>query len=296
MNPAQPVAQSAEFVPTSGGSNRFRLVSEPAHRAARGTVVFVHAFAEEMNKSRRMAARMARLMAGDGWRVVQRDLCGCGDSAGDFGDATWSDWLDDVEDELSQAATDKPILLWCERAGTLLTARVLDRHPDINLLLWQPVISGAQHLQQFLRLHTGARIVESAKSTDGLTPMQRLRGGEMVEVAGYLLRPALASGMEQATFDLPASYSGHVLWLEVSQHEIPQLSSLASRTIERWRARGIAVQAEAVEGPPFWQTQEIEDCPPLLERTRVLLAAFGARSGSAAGDHASDRIPAQDIT
>ncbi|HEX6707567.1 MAG TPA: hydrolase 2, exosortase A system-associated [Albitalea sp.] len=272
MSPSRSVAQEGGFVHGAAGS-RFRLVTQPDAGPACGTVVFVHAFAEEMNKSRRMSARMARLLAARGWRVVQRDLCGCGDSAGDFADASWPAWIADVEAELAQAASDSPVWLWCLRAGALLAPPVLAGRPHVNLLLWQPVAAGAQHLQQFLRLHAGARIVGSAKASGEMSPAQQLRAGQPVEVAGYEIHPALAQGLEAASFELPADFAGRVVWLEVSGDESPEPSPVALRHVERLRARGLAVDLDALGGPPFWQTQEIEECEALLQRSLALMSA-----------------------
>jgi uncharacterized protein len=271
MSPPGPVIQRARFVHGATGS-RFRLVTEPADRQPIGTVVAAHAFAEEMNKSRRMCARLARLLAGAGWRVVQKDLLGCGDSAGDFADASWAAWQLDLEDEVASCDAAAPLWLWGHRAGALLAAAAVVRRPDANLLLWQPVSSGAQHLQQFLRLHAGARIVGSGKAGDTTSPAQRLRAGQAVEVAGYELSPALASGMEQANFDLPDGCTGRIVWLEVSDHDVPALSPAATRAIDRLQARQIGVEAEAMRGPAFWQTQEIEECEVLLERSLAAVA------------------------
>lgn len=294
MNPAGAFAQSGSFV-TSAGSSRFRIVSEPMGEGVRGTVVFVHAFAEEMNKSRRMTARMARLLAGDGWRVVQRDLCGCGDSSGDFADATWGDWVRDVDEELSQVIEGRPTWLWCERAGALLAPAVLATHPGVNLLLWQPVVSGAQHLQQFLRLHSAARIVGTSKVEGGLSPIQSLRAGVGVEVAGYPLNPALALGMEQAWFHLPAAHSGRVVWFEVSADEVPGIAPQSARVLDHLRGRGIAVDEEVVRGSPFWQTLEIEECEVLLVRTRTkLLADTTSGTNPSVRDAGTDHILAHD--
>jgi exosortase A-associated hydrolase 2 len=268
---ASPVHQSGAFA-DSGSGQRFRLVYEPAGRDPRGTVVFVHAFAEEMNKSRRMAARMARMLAADGWRVVQRDLCGCGDSSGEFADARWADWVRDVGDELAQALPERPVWLWCHRAGALLAPTALESHPEASLLLWQPVLSGELHLQQFLRLHAGARIVGSAKVHGSATPIQQLRGGIAVEVGGYRLHPELAMGLERARFDLPDGYAGRIVWLEISIDEPPALSPQSERVLSRLRHRSLAIETEALHGPVFWQTQEIEECDALLDRTRARLA------------------------
>jgi len=275
MTGVPPVLQSGTFT-DSGSWRNFRLVHEPAQGAPRGTVVFVHAFAEEMNKSRRMAARMARMLAGDGWRVVQRDLCGCGDSSGEFVDARWTDWVRDVTEELAQALPQRPVWLWCHRAGALLARAALDNRPDIALLLWQPVLSGEQHLQQFLRLHAGARIVGSGKPRESATPIQQLRSGITVEVGGYQLHPEMALELERARFDLPDGHAGRVVWLEVSIDEPPCLAPQSEGFLSRLHERHLGVETEAVNGLPFWQTLEIEDCDALLDCTRARLAVSAA--------------------
>ena len=270
MTGARAVAQTGDFAAARVGS-RFRLVSEPSDREPRGTVIFVHAFAEEMNKSRRMAARMARMLAAEGWRVAQRDLRGCGDSSGDFVDASWQDWIEDVDAELSLAVENRPVWLWCLRAGALLVPPVLAKRPHVNLLLWQPVQSGAQHLQQFLRLHAGARIAGSNKAGSEASPSNVLRSGSSVEVGGYQVSPALASGLEQAGFALPEHFEGRVVWFELSADDASELSPSTLRSVERLKANGFEVAPRALRGPPFWQTQEIEECEALLQETLLEL-------------------------
>ena len=78
------------------GDQGFCLFYPAQSHVVRGLVLYIHPFAEEMNKSRRMAALQARAFAQAGYAVLQIDLHGCGDSAGDFGDATWEHWIDDV--------------------------------------------------------------------------------------------------------------------------------------------------------------------------------------------------------
>ena len=80
-----------------GRGQRLAVLHTPSrHRDWRRAMVYVHPFAEEMNKSRRMAALQARALADAGWAVLQIDLAGCGDSSGDFGDADWATWVADV--------------------------------------------------------------------------------------------------------------------------------------------------------------------------------------------------------
>jgi len=100
IRPSNPEAHLLEVRCTLAESDpagqRFALLytPEPATKQ-RGAVVYVHPFGEELNKSRRMAALQARAMASAGYSVLQIDLLGCGDSTGDFGDATWEAWLAD---------------------------------------------------------------------------------------------------------------------------------------------------------------------------------------------------------
>ena len=272
MTGRRPIRQAGSFVPCVGGA-RFRLVTEPAHRPARGTVVFVPAFAEEMNKSRRMVARAARQLGADGWRVVQRDPLGCGDSDGDFSDASWGDWISDVELELDQALPNLPTWLWCHRAGALLASAALATRPALNVLLWQPVLAGAVHLNQFLRLHAGARIAGGRDGTP--SPAQLLREGQSVEVAGYGLSPELTRGLEQASFAIPHGHAGRVEIIDI--HRPDDASDLAPRTaklVEELTDRGVAVRARSVPGPSFWATQEIEDCDALLPATEAAISAL----------------------
>ncbi len=83
------------------------------------------------------------------------------------------------------------------------------RRPADGLLLWQPVVNGAQHLGQFLRLKTvGALLRERrARRTRRSTPVARSRSRRRaptsrrvstIEVAGYRLTPLLADAIEAA--------------------------------------------------------------------------------------------------
>ena len=268
------IAQSAAFVQARAG-HRFRIESRPADTEPVGTIVFVHGFAEELNKSRRMVALGARRLAADGWRVVQRDLHGCGDSAGDFADATWDAWAEDVQEEVLRADRDRPAWLWCLRAGALLAAPAVAVRPDLRVLLWQPVLSGDQHLRQHLRLQAGARIVGSSKADAGASPLERLRAGEQVEIGGYRIHPSLAAGMRAARFDVPPAFRGRMAWLEVSSQVEDGLAPSSAGVVEGLRVRGVDVQTAVIAGPPFWQTQELTVSPELVDRTAAIVDGPG---------------------
>ena len=116
------MAFEAFFLPASAGQRLALFHAPQASEKPHGAVVYVHPFAEELNKSRHMAALQARAMAAAGYAVLQIDLLGCGDSSGDFGDATWEDWLADVAlaCDWLQRRTAAPLWLWGQRTGLSL--------------------------------------------------------------------------------------------------------------------------------------------------------------------------------
>lgn len=266
--------RSAFFLPARSGGKRFCVLSSP-EGAARGGIVYIHPFAEEMNKSRRMAALAAEAFTREGWAVLQIDLHGCGDSSGDFGDASWEDWLDDVtlaHDWLCRSV-DGPVNVWALRAGALIVADWLQaRSTSSVVLLWQPVVSGRQHVNQFLRVRAASKMLEDNDVRSEIAVMRaELKAGRSVEVAGYMLTGALASTLECMNVDLSKAGCSRVVVFELSLAENPEISPALANAVTRWRDSGVDVIVDALRGPAFWQTQEIETAPLLIERS---LAAF----------------------
>lgn len=274
---------------------RFAVLHWP-DSAPRGLFVQVHALGEEMNKSRRMMALQARALARAGHLVMQLDLLGCGDSPGRFAEATWADWLEDVVTAsawlrrrfamMFPGVAPPPLTLWGLRAGTLLACEAATRTEASRLLLWQPVTAGKLLLLQFLRLAVAADLSARGSGPAGEPPSdgvigeangkssrtrtealkQRLLDGEAVEIAGYTLSPGLATGLETARL-VQAPAGVEVVWLECSPREAPALLPASQATVAAWQQAGSAIQAEAVRGPAFWQTTEVEEAPALLQAT-----------------------------
>jgi exosortase A-associated hydrolase 2 len=249
-------------------------------------MLYVHPFAEEMNKSRRMAALQSRALASAGWTVLQIDLGGCGDSEGDFGEASWDGWVADVREAaawLGERGGCTP-WLWGLRSGCLVATAAAQTLPALQgLLFWQPVLSGKQFLQQFLRLKVAAQILGSAETqrVDTRELRERLLRGDSVEVGGYEVSPGLALGLEAAEL-APVPGGAPVAWIEVSGAETIGLSPAARTRAAQWQAAGHSIDTRCVAGQAFWQTQEIAECPALIDAT---LAALAGIRQSAAGAH-----------
>lgn len=249
---------------------RFCLFHRAQGHQIKGRILYLHPFAEEMNASRRVVAQQCRTLAASGYSVLQIDLLGCGDSSGDFGDATWSAWVQDALlgwQWLRDHAPEAPIWLWGLRAGALLacaaTRALQAQHPaaQVNLLLWQPMASGQQQLQQFLRLHAAAQWL--GRDTMGEPPAQRLSSGQHAHVAGYSLSPTLASGLEDTQLDLPSG-QGRIGVVEASASNPPTLSPWIERRKTVWQSAGWQVGTQAVHAPAFWQNVVESSLPEAL--------------------------------
>ena len=263
--------------------HRFALYHAPNADSIRGLIVYVHPFAEEMNKSRRMAALQSRALAAEGFAVLQMDLLGCGDSGGDFGDATWAIWVADVvhacrwlQQRHSPAAGQAapPLWLWGLRDGCLLAAEAaaaLERACDF--LFWQPTASGSTTLNHFLRMKAAAEMLGGGAKGVITALRRQLADGESTEIAGYMLNPALAAGLGRAVLR-PPGRPGRVEWLDTATDCAAGLTPACLRAAEQWRLAGCEVRVQVVSGPAFWQTAEIEEAPELLAATSATLRAL----------------------
>jgi exosortase A-associated hydrolase 2 len=272
-------ASALPFFLTADAGERFCLYHQPDPAAApRGAILYVHPFAEEMNKSRRMAALQSRAYARAGFGVLQIDLYGCGDSSGDFADARWDIWLSDLAlgwQWLTQRGAG-PFYLWGLRLGALLALDFAARARPEGLILWHPVINGRAHLHQFARAQSAARLF-------GAAPEQQPPAAEQgTEIAGYLITPQLSAAINQADAAALAP-TCPVQWLELNappqdladpraaaakgHAPRPELQAASALLIERWRAAGAMIEAHPLYGTPFWSSAEISESPELLAAT-----------------------------
>lgn len=251
---------------------RFSLYHAPAPQMLpRGAILYVHPFAEELNRTRRMASLQARRFAAMGFAVLQIDLFGCGDSCGDFNAARWELWKRDLATTRNWLAERSvgPMYVWGLRLGGLLALDfAASSHVD-GVILWQPFLHGRTCINQFLR---------QKLAVDGATPRtsSALRAELMargtLEVNGYELTTPLVQAIDAcdaAAMTLPAC---PVFWFASGAPAPKRLAASAARLASRWQANGTTLIFQAIDGVPFWNGQSAE-CPALLEATSAAFAA-----------------------
>ncbi len=238
--------------------------------------LYVPPFAEEMNRSRRMAALQARALASIGIGTLLLDLFGTGDGSGDFGSARLPLWLEDiaVAADWLDGQGGAAVCLWGLRFGALLSAQAAARQPSRfkHLLLWQPVIDGKAMLTQFLRIRVAAAMGEggAAEKTEDLR--NQLAAGSAVEVAGYEIAPELAQAMDELRLDrLGLAGDRRVDWIEAGGEASDRILPAGERVADVWRKAGIAVSTKTVPGDPFWTLQETTLAPEMLAATTAAL-------------------------
>ncbi|MBV8625048.1 MAG: hydrolase 2, exosortase A system-associated [Herbaspirillum sp.] len=267
------------FLPAAQGARLCLYHAPAAGQPCRGGMVLVAPFAEEMNRSRRMAALQAAAMARAGIGVLIIDLYGCGDSAGELADAQWSLWHDDIGLALDwlRERLQAPVGLLGVRLGALLALDVArTRTDDVSALLFcNPVLDGQAYMTQFLRLRLAAGLL-SPQESEGPSSVQEMRvmlqEGELLEVAGYELSGALLAAIDglHARVHLPVGVAVH--WMEVVRDASAPLSPAIDKVARAW-----SLTPHVVEGPAFWSTPEVSTCPALIElATSLALSSLGA--------------------
>jgi len=275
--PRNPPAESF-FLKTESG-DRFCLYHAPhPNKECRGVFIYVHPFGDEMNKSRRMVALQARAFAAMGFGVLQIDLFGCGDSNGEFGNARWDIWKQDLGIARSwlENRTTAPVSLWGLRLGALLaldfarsSANIIDK-----IILWQPVISGELFLTQFLRLRLANEILAGGlEKTTGTQAMRSsLAIGERLEVAGYELTSDLAAAIDGLRAIKLIVSKIPVHWFETVSESGRTMPPAGAKVVRAWEKEGSNLQVHLVPCVPFWATQEISECHELISATMRILS------------------------
>jgi exosortase A-associated hydrolase 1/exosortase A-associated hydrolase 2 len=238
----------------------------------------VPAFAEEMNRCRAMVKLQAEQWATLGYGTLVVDPFGTGDSAGEFVDATWEQWQEDLRlgaDWLQHQGLGCQTL-WGLRLGAVMAAQLAAEMPQVRrLVFWQPVVAGKLYWTQFLRIRIAAEMGQpgGVKTTEELR--QRALRDEAVEVGGYDVGAALARRIDTLLMpDATALLGRQLQWFEVLADADAVVPRANAKLIESLQAQGVAVQLVQVTGPAFWQVHERDVAPELVAATTQLAHAW----------------------
>jgi exosortase A-associated hydrolase 2 len=235
------------------------------------SILYIPPFAEEMHKSRKMVAEQARLLASQGYMVTLIDLTGCGDSSGDFSDASWQIWQEDIENAYQWLCkqTNSPIILWGLRTGALLATDLAAIYSDIKqLIVWQPVLSGKQFLNEFLRIKLADSMLSNASNAINREDLlDTLKTSGSIEIGGYELSNTMATQIQQINL-LDFKPKCSVVWFELGIEDSTSVCSSSDIVTTHWNKSGITLFTRTLKCRHFWNSQEIITCPELITATQ----------------------------
>lgn len=215
-----------------------------------------------MNRTRSFAARVSFRLSEAGFHVLQPDLSGTGDSTGEFRDAKWSRWIDELR-LTSGWLADKssPIHLVSLRAGALFLPDLLDAEPSrfTRVCLVEPFVSGGDAVREFLQLRVARSIFEGTKESIAMLT-EALAGGATMEVGGYDLSPGLYASLNAASIEQLGGRVRDALVLGCGRSPETRRNASMRSLVAAWCAGGARAEYAFIPTEPFW-SQELPTLP-----------------------------------
>lgn len=246
------------------------------------SILYVHPFAGEMLASKHMIATLARRLSSAGIGVLTVDLFGCGDSSGDFSEARWEIWKEDLACAVRwlQEQGCARIGLWGLRLGALLAMDFAAHSDDAydRILLWQPVVRGDRMMDQFFRMNfvpdKGNQDTANRLASQDLR--RSLKRGELVEADGYGVACELIVAIDRlALAPFGNSISAPIHWLEIATRIDHHPDSPSLAVVEEWRRQGKQVKLSNAVAAPFWLFPYSAEARGLVDS---VLSTFGNAS------------------
>ena len=255
-----------------GGRGLTGMLHLPRGERRGPAVLLCNAFGDERKSSALAMARLARALAGEGRAALCFDYWGCGDSPGDFVEATVSTRLADIRaasDFLLQQAGGERLCLLGLRLGATLAVNAAPNVPGCeSLILIEPIPDGAVYVDAMLRRRAVRRMITSGHG-DGDADAD-----DTVDLDGYALRRATIEGIRSLRIAQPA-LPWPVLLVQASFSERLRSETISAR--DALQSAGACVDVQSLVLPPFWSRVDITDTSS-LDRTVTAWMERAART------------------
>ncbi len=180
------------------------------HSAAPTAVLLCCPFGQEAIRTHRLYRVLADRLSRIGIPTLRFDYFGTGDSSGDDMDVDLESWASDIhlaDQELRRQSGVQTIVWLGARLGATAALQAAHDSPPTRLVLWDPVLNGAQYLRKLQAEHTD-RLGKVFRSLD--SPWLRWTNQEFPGVAA-----------EAGGFPIPESLHSQLSKLSIQGLEIP---------------------------------------------------------------------------
>lgn len=182
------------FFFTSASARLYAFLHAPPGPARPLGCVVVHPFMEERQDSHGVLRDLAVRLAGQGFPALRFDLYGCGDSEGEWEEATVARWRGDVvaaAGALRAEAGVEEVALVGLRFGATLAALSAEAAGARRVAMVQPVVRGDAYVMELLLAHLSAEMVLHRRvGTTREALAAELEAGRSVNLFGYHLTGA----------------------------------------------------------------------------------------------------------
>lgn len=212
-------------------------------------MVLCHPMGEEYTRFHRALRRLSDRLAAAGFPVLRFDLYGCGDSSGESEQGRLDRWCADVATaagEMRQRARVKEICLIGLRLGGSLSIIAGAEQGDVDgMVLWDPVVSGRDYLEELNALHQRMLLCAHVK------PSRDQPGQASQEILGFPLTDSLCSDLEALDLLAVQQRPAHNMLLIESNPRtgIQQL-------VDHLKGKGIDLSLECFPDPRLWVWEE----------------------------------------
>ena len=223
----------------------FGLHYSPEHAPHRETgVLLCYPMGHEYIVVHRAYRQLSMRLAEHGFHVMRFDYHACGNSSGECEDGTPDRWQRDIATAIGElrarARCRKICLIGCRLGATLCAMLGADRGDIEHMVLWDPVVDGAEHIAEISNRHDDmlrrAQVASGARSD---TAVRELLGFAISDVALRQLETIDLLAISEA----PAT---HVYLVETRS------SHTASALRERFGALGSECVSELIPQPNAW--------------------------------------------
>jgi pimeloyl-ACP methyl ester carboxylesterase len=180
-------------------------------------IVLCYPIGQEYIRAHRTFVQLGARLSAVGFPVLRFDYYGCGDSEGNFGEASITRWMEDISsavNEMRDRTHIEKVCLLGLRLGGSLSMMYASKDDGIDgLILWNPIVSGRNHIRELNILHK-----ETLKNT--YTSKPRKKNNNTKEFLGYSFLDSLLSGIGQ--IDLLSAKPAHdnkTLFIQSGQME-----------------------------------------------------------------------------
>ncbi len=275
------------FFFTREGATLFGMLHQPDGMSRPRAFVLSHPFAEEKLWSHRSFVSLARALAARGHAVLRFDYAGAGDSSGRSIDVTLDSQLADLAAALAALAARVPaatsVGLIGLRLGATIAALAAERPAHFPaalrpgpLVLWDPVLDGAEYLQELLRTNLSAQLAVYGKVIETREVLtERIRAGGEVDVDGYAIGAGLLATVGRADL-LAATAKSHAAPALVGAIAPPNRPPKPRTDLQALAASYGAGSFTVVEEDPFWR--EIKRFYARAERLTAATLEFVERT------------------